>query len=426
MLGGGGLSGTILVGPNPVATLVVSEGDGETLVVNNGPNTVYFGDDNGIRATDASAVVAITPNSYFAVTGESNLFACIPPGQSSTLAVISGGLNFFLPVTSLTIPYGATGQRIVINPPDFPGSIVGYNPAGLIEFVISPNGYLLYDATGGAFQHLFVAIQNAAGSDTFANPFIKGIQVGPQTGPQVILAGGNPAFIAWPLNDAGFATNPSIYANIAGSGTTRFAQVVWNSAILPAGTHDDWVSVTLNSPRADGGSSANGELDWFDANGAAHAWQYWDQGGIGIRTCQQLTAADPSVSPSSTVPAQPESWRDMRPLTGSFIGTISGLYPPQFRKCADGDVELFGNIQMPGTAGNFNGIAFFTLPPAYRPNRTIRIPITSVADGAATPVVQIPSSGVMTFNYFPASVAGGTVVNINGRYPLDSTGIIQS
>lgn len=416
----------ISVGPGAVATQVIAEGDGETLVINTGPATVFFGDHNAIRALDGSGIVPITPNSYFAVSGDKDLFACVLTGQLATLNIISGGLNFFLPVTSLTIPYGATGQRITINPPAFPGSIVGYNPAGLIEFIISPNGYLIYDATGGAFQHLFIAIQNASGTDSFGNPFQKGIQVGPQTGPQVLLAGGNPAYIAWPLNDSAFTSQPSIFSSIIGSGATRFAQVVWNSALTPITDHDDWVYEALNSPNADGSSSANAELGYYDANGVPHAWTIWDRGGMAFKTVQQLTAADPSITPTSLAPAQPESWRDLRPLTGSFVGTISGQYPPQYRKCADGDVELFGRVQMPPTAGNFNGITWGTLLPPYRPNHTIQVPITAVADGAATPVVSITPSGQLQFAFLPASVAGSTVIGIDCRYPLDSTGIIQS
>lgn len=419
------MTDTISFGPGPVARQVVAADDGDTLIINQGPATVFFGGNNSIRASDASGIVPITPNSYFAVNGKSDLFACVASGDTANLEVISGGLNFFLPLTSLTIPYGATGQRIVINPPAYPGSIVGYNPAGLIEFVISPNGYLLYDSTGGAFQHLFIAIQNAAGSDTFGNPFVKGIQVGPQTGPQVQISGGNPAFVTFPLNDSAFNVNPSLFAQILPSGGTRFGQVVWNSAQVPISGHQDWVDMALNSPNADGTSSANGEMDYFDSTGAARSYLIWDRGGVAIKACQQLTASDPSVTATSSSPAVAETWHDMRPLLNSFVGTIATHYPPQFRKCADGDVELFGRIQTPAPAGNYNGVTFFTLPPAYRPNKQIQFPVTAVADGAATPVISINGSGNLQLNFMPASVAP-TNIGINCRYALDSTGIIQS
>lgn len=425
------MTDTIGLGPSVVAAQVVAEGDGETLVINNGPANVFFGDTNSIQSTDGNGIVTITPNSYFAVTGEADLFACVAAGTQANLSIISGGLNFFLPVTSLTIPFGATGQRIVINPPAFPGSIVGFNNAGLIEFIISPSGYLIYDSTGGAFQHLFIAIQNVAGSDSFGNPFAKGIQIGPQTGPQVLLAGGNPAFIAWPANDAAFTTNSLIFAQIVGSGTTRFVETFWNSAQIPIAGHTDYVGLGLNSPRADGGSSANGEMDYSDANAIGHRFAFWDRGGFAIQVCQQLTAADPSVVPTSLVPAAPESWRDLRPLTNSFVGTIANRYPPQLRKLADGSVQVYGFVQCPNIA-NPNNITFATVPAAYRP--------TGINTGAkwlvgfesnVIPVslgcfVQIDTTGAMQLHNCPNTGMNNNIFSIAGIYPLDNTGIIQS
>jgi hypothetical protein len=417
---------TIGLGPGNVATQVVAEGDGETLVINNGPANVFFGDTNSIQATDANGIVTITPNSYFAVTGEADLFACVASGTQSNLSVISGGLNFFLPVTSLTIPFGATGQRIVINPPAFPGSIVGYNNAGLIEFIISPSGYLIYDATGGAFQHLFIAIQNVAGSDTFANPFVKGIQVGPQTGPQVVISGGNPATVSFPINDAAITSQPVLFGFETTPGPAQWAGVAVQGPGINLANHRDRVLIGFNSPSKDGSSSANAEIDFVADGGGTTTMAVWDNNGFAIRRCPQITATDPSVVATSVTPAIQETWHDLRPLQNSFIGTISGQTPPQVRKCADGDVEIIGHVQFPAAAGNYNNITFATLPAAYRPNHSIQIPITAVADGAATPVITIQTNGNLIFNFMPASVAGSTIIGFCLRYPLDNTGVIQS
>jgi hypothetical protein len=396
-----------------------------TLVINAGPSTVFFGDNNAIRATDASGVVPITPNSYFGVTGDRDLYACVAAGTQSSLSIISGGLNFFLPLTSLTIPYGSTGERIVINPPDFPGSIVGYNPAGLIEFIISSNGYLLYDATGGALNHLFVAIQNAAGTESFGNPFAKGIQVGPQTGPQVLIAGGNPAFVSFPLNDAAFTSQPQINSAITPTGGTRFAQTNFLGPKISVASHTDSVALGLNSPNADGSSSANGEIDFQQANGNWLAWAFWDRSGMGIRVCQEITASDPTHVNTSASPAIAESWHDLRPLVNSFIGTVAGLHPPQYRKCADGDIEFFGAVQTPPTTGNYNGVTWQTIPAEYRPNHIVRIFAANVSDGASTPVLSVQANGNLAFNYLPTSLPQ-SIIAFSGRYPLDNTGVIQS
>jgi hypothetical protein len=422
------MTDTITFGPGPVARQVVAEGDGDTLIINQGPATVFFGGSNAIRSTDASGIVPISPNSYFGVNGKSDLYACVASGDTANLEIITGGLNFFLPVTSLTIPYGATGQRIVINPPGFPGSIVGYNPGGLIQFVISPNGYLIYDATGGAFQHLFIAIQNAAGSDTFANPFIKGIQVGPQTGPQVILAGGNPAYIAWPLNDSALFSSPAINGRIVGGvNPNRWGNLAISGSQLPTTGHRDYVMVGLNSPSADGSSFGNGELDWVDTNNVVHGWQVWDGGGVAIVLCRAITAADPSVVATPSVPGVQETWHDMRPLQNSFVGTVAGFLPPQYRKTADGSIQFAGFIRTPPTTGNYNNVTIATLPAAYRPTTNHRVQwlISDVADGAATPKIVVKETGDIVFANMPASLAQ-TTIGIWGNYELENTGMILS
>jgi hypothetical protein len=419
------MTDTVAIGPGTVATQIVAEGDGDTLVINTGPATVYFGNNNAIRANDSTGVVPITPNSYFGVNGESDLYACVLAGQTAQLNIISGGLNFFLPLTSLTIPYGSTGERIVINPPAFPGSIVGYNAANAVEFIISANGYLLYDATGGALNHLFVAIQNAAGSDTFGNPFSKGILVGPVTGPQVLIAGGNPATVSFPINDAAITSQPVLFGFETAPGPAQWAGLAMQGAGINLAGHRDIVMIGFNSPSKDGSSSANGEIDYISDSGVNRSVAFWDNNGFAIKTCQQITAIDPSAVGTSTTPAIAETWHDLRPLQNLFIGTISGQPPPQYRKCADGDVEFYGKVRTPPTTGNYNGIVWGNITAPYRPNKSVQMLLTAVADGAASPVMTINTNGDLTFNYMPASLAQ-TTIGINCRYPLDNTGIIQS
>jgi hypothetical protein len=338
-----------------------------------------------------------------------------------------------LPLTSLTIPYGATGTRITINPPDHPGSIVGYNPLGLIQFIISPNGYLIYDATGGALNHLFMALQNLAGTDDFGNPFVKGIQIGPQTGPQVTLGGGNPAFLRFPLNDstAAITSAPAINGRIiGGTNPNHWGNLVMSGAQIANASHKDYVQFGLNSPSADGSSFGNGELDWVDNGSVVHANLIWDGGGVAIYVCQAITAADPSVPASSSSAAIGETWHDMRPLTNSFIGTIAGNLPPQYRKCADGTIQVAGFVRTPPTTGNYNNVAFTNLPAAYRPPNLggagrPQWCVTDVADGAATPKIVIKETGDVVFANMPASLAQ-TTIGIFGSYALSNTGQILS
>lgn len=100
------MTDTIQIGPNVTATQVINAGDGNTLVSNNGPATVYFGDTNAIRAADASGVIPVTSGGYFTVDGKSDLFACVVPGTTAQLSLLAGGLNFFAP-TNLSLLGGA-------------------------------------------------------------------------------------------------------------------------------------------------------------------------------------------------------------------------------------------------------------------------------------------------------------------------------
>jgi hypothetical protein len=122
-----------------------------------------------------------------------------------------------------------------------------------------------------------------------------------------------------------------------------------------------------------------------------------------------------------------DSWHDMRPLTGSFIGTITNHAPPQYRFADDCKfVEIAGFVQTPATTGNYNNISFCQLPAPYRNLDPAGVDwiATSVADSAATPVVRAHNDGTMTLHYMSATLAQ-TTIGIYGRYPLqDQNGFL--
>jgi hypothetical protein len=140
---------SLQVSNSPAATQLVTAGDGPTLIANAGPNTVWIGDYNTIQYTDGSGVVPLTPNSTYAASGQADVYATAAPGLPSTVYTIAGGLNFFQPVTSITLPTGATsGERIVLN--GLTGTITGYNstsegPTSGVAFIISPAGMFFYE-----------------------------------------------------------------------------------------------------------------------------------------------------------------------------------------------------------------------------------------------------------------------------------------
>ena len=281
------------------------------------------------------------------------------------------------------------------------------------------SGFFVYSPAPGPGNLVF-SIAGQAGTDPFGNAYPTGLTVGALPNPQVQLTSqagvgienfllNNPAFVNG-LLDTGPVSNFAAL-NLQGPGRT-------------AAGFTDRCRVQQNT--SDGiSSSANTQHVYNDITGADHTMATCDFSGFNLFVTSQVTAANPTTGLSNTNVAQQETWHDMRPLSNSFIGTISGQPPPQYRKCADGDIEFYGMIQTPPTTGNYNGVVFATLPAAYRPNKTIRYVVTQVADGAATPVVSIQPSGQLILNFLPVSLAQ-TIIGIGCRYPLDNTGILQS
>jgi Glycosyl hydrolase family 26 len=126
-----------------------------------------------------------------------------------------------------------------------------------------------------------------------------------------------------------------------------------------------------------------------------------------------------------------EAWHDMRPLANLFTGTVAGEYPPQYRLSADGCIELFGTVQLPGS-GTYNGVTFFTLPAGYRPvSHAISFPVVQTAGTAATdtnagfPRLFIDTTGACQFFGISPSINSG-LIRMYARFPLDVTGLITS
>jgi|SRR5215831_4164960 len=127
-----------------------------------------------------------------------------------------------------------------------------------------------------------------------------------------------------------------------------------------------------------------------------------------------------------------DQWHDMRPLLNSFIGTISGTPPPQYRFSNDcKKVEVAGFMQSPPTTGNYNGVSFFTLPWSYRPVNSSgdRIPVCGCPQASASsyvPCIQPHNDGSFTLQFSPTSLVQ-CVISLNGSYHLeDQNGFLQS
>lgn len=277
--------------------------------------------------------------------------------------------------------------------------------------------------------NLVISITAQAGTDPFGNPYPAGIQVGPASGPQVEITGGNPATVSFPINDPAITSQPVLFGFETTPGPAQWAGLAVQGAGINLAGHRDIVSIGMNSPSKDGSSSANGEIDFRNDAGAGTIMAVWDNNGFAIRRCPQITATDPSVVATSVSPAIAETWHDMRPLSNSFVGTIAGRYPPQYRKVADGTIQIAGFIQCPNAA-NPNSITFANLPAAYRPTansgeKWVVGMETSVVP-VAIPFCQIDTSGNLQLHNFPATSMNNNIIPIGGMYPLDNTGMILS
>ena len=388
----------VSVGPGAVATQVVAAGDGETLVINTGPGTVFFGDNNAIRAADATGVVPISPLSYMSVTGEKDLYACVFSGQRANLNVISGGLNFFLPLTSLTIPYGATGARVVINPPSDPGAIVGYDDVGNVTFVLDSNGMIVGP----------VVIDST------------GLTVGPATGPQVKISGGNPAVISMPLNDSSFLLNPVINATIT-SGPPKFASMILDGPTANLASHRDYVELQFNSANLAGNSFANMGFVWYNGSVVGPGNQptymgFMDGTGISIGKCSGLQSTKPGTGTDVFNPAQTETWHSI----GTFPSGITGSY--RYKMVAETNCILVDiSVTWPSTAPAT--FVFPLIPAPYTPSTPGGLSRIYTMQGNVTPAavsqiarlfINSSQNQILT----SASTAGGTA-SWTGIIPID-------
>lgn len=135
------MTSTMQIGPQTAATKVVEAGGGPILISNNGPATVYFGDDYAIRYSDATNCVPVISGGFFTVTGETDLYACVAPGTTAQLTLLTGGLNFFSP-PSLA---GLGGAAVYVQAATPTGSI----PPNSLWFNTTLNALEYYSSTLG-------------------------------------------------------------------------------------------------------------------------------------------------------------------------------------------------------------------------------------------------------------------------------------
>jgi hypothetical protein len=190
----------------------------------------------------------------------------------------------------------------------------------------------------------------------------------------------------------------------------------WIAASMDGGTANVYTATSSAGPWTQIGSTGSLANDG-NIHFAAH-------GGAYLVADTILYKQDPSGSGR-------EAWHDMRPLSNSFVGTVSGEYPPQYKLSADGCVELFGSLKTP-PSGSYNGITFFTFPTGYRPvSHAVSFPVAQTAGtmsgdtNAGIPRLFIDTNGTCQFQGISPGI-NDTVIRMMARFPLDVTGLITS
>lgn len=122
--------------------------------------------------------------------------------------------------------------------------------------------------------------------------------------------------------------------------------------------------------------------------------------------------------------AAPDTWHDFRPANAGFNGSNSGEYPPQYRKTPDGMyVEFMGSVGLPASGMNATNVFTNAMPAGYRPNH--HSPIPAVCSNSEVVDFNILTNGMIQLGGFTGS-GSGVLAYLNGRIPLDVSGLIQS
>lgn len=295
------------------------------------------------------------------------------------------------------------------------------------NFIINSNGMFFYDPTE-AFGNLVVSITANAVSGPFGEAVPAGLTIGRASEIQVeLFRSGTVALLEFLLNNANFS-NPLIDSAVLGA--PAFATMFFQGSKTPTVGFRDAVIMQMNSSDAVS-SFANLALRYVTDAGIQLQYALVDGTGFSTVACSGLAATKPGTGTSQANPAQTEVWHDLRPLSNAFVGTVPGRYPPQYRKTAEGDIEVVGYLQFPPSGGpNFNGVVWGNLAAGWRPlSNTGHKGFCSFETNVApvgTPFVQADTAGNLAFHSVPASGMLNNITSIYLRFPLDNTGLFLS
>lgn len=303
------------------------------------------------------------------------------------------------------------------------GTFMGTN------FVLNSSGIFFYDPTE-TLGNLVVSITAKVVTGPLGETVPAGLTIGKVADVQINILR-DPSFatglVKFLLNNASF-TGGNIASAVI-TGPPAFGAMNLQGPVSTTVGFKDSMRQQFNSSDAVT-SFANITTSYLDTTGATFLSQFIDGAGVHIPACAQLTATDPTTGVIGN-PGVPETWHDLRPLSNSFVGTITNRYPPQYRKTADGDIEVVGYVQFPGVGTNFNTLTFANIAAQWRPGSNTGwkgyVDLETNVAPVGTPTVQVDSAGNLQFHNLPTSATlQNSIAGIYLRYPLDNTGVILS
>lgn len=293
------------------------------------------------------------------------------------------------------------------------GSITGVVFTG-VNFIFNSSGLFFYSGTP-AQDNLIASIAAANGNDSFGNSYLQGINsYGGVAGKWGAMGYAQGGLINWAFQSG---------THMNGAWTVLGQVQPPQDTLTPLAIVNNNQGVLIEEPVTISDTPHNISLQPFLISGRG----IFVLGPVSGLTQPFMTTGDPVLGAPNG-----EVWHDMRPLINSFVGTITSRYPPQYRRTIDGWVEIAGFVQFPSAGGpNWNSVTINNaLPSAYRSgsNTGMKWPIsleTNVTP-VGTPVMQMDSSGNLQFHNLPTTGLNGTIACINGRFPIDATGLILS
>lgn len=413
---------TITVNPNTtVAVQVVAAGDGPTLVINTSLTlTVYLGDTDGIRATDASGIMPLGPNGSVTVNGQNDLFVVNGNSTPVTIATLTGGTSTFLGLTegmgNLAIPS--------VQSPNFVTNVSGwqvdqngnaqFNNLTLrgtffgTDFIINSAGMFLYSGTP-ALGNLVESHSPIAGVDQFGNAYKAQTEVFGSGSSFVNIATAN-----------GFKGFPAVTLNAPNMAhVTDFIQIASDN--VNPGAVNEQSKMVLSSGKENHLDDAAIQLFSESNDGTVGAAAIVEFGGTILVTINrsEFLIQEPLINNSvSTAPSLVTTDTFHAITLDANWTTLVGQPIPSVQLCADGMVHITGAIQFNANINNTNINGGTPLAaalgnfPGYRPATEIFI---AGAPGSAG--ISIGTNGVVVAAQSPGQTT--TFCNFNGRYPIN-------